>query len=51
MIVIEVTQGNQTVKFQYKESYLEDAMHFVSECIETGEEGTQVFITMPKEGK
>lgn len=49
MIVIVVLQRDQKVMFKYKESYLEDAMRFVSECIETGEPGTQVVITMPRE--
>lgn len=49
MISIEVTQGEAKVKFQFLEMYFDNAMKFASECIETGENGTQVLISIVKE--
>ena len=51
MILIEVSQGGDPIRFSFNEKYLEDAMKFAGDCIETGDEGTYVSITITKGDK
>lgn len=44
MIIVLVKQGTAFVRFTYKDEYLQDAVQFANECLETGKTGTEVTI-------
>lgn len=46
MIIVEVCQGTGRVKFAFKECYINSAMEFAGTCVETGEEGTTITVTV-----
>lgn len=48
-IVVEVRQGANVCRFEFKSRYLADAVEFASNCLEVGDVPTSVTITTVKE--
>lgn len=48
-IIVEVRQGANVCRFEFKSTYLSDAIEFARTCLEVGDVPTSVSITTVKE--